>query len=144
MNALFWGNRKDDDIAALCDAGCDKLTVQIAHSMVQTGYETSGGAKVVFGERILTPSDPRFADAAKGDYHLRSAAGRWTPSGRVKDDVTSPAVGAGTPIADGQRRELRVELGALRQQRRGVRRPLIERHQRGWSFSPECPRTPML
>lgn len=112
VNALFWGNRKDGDIAALCDAGCDKLTVHIAHSMVQTGYETSGGAKVVFGERILAPADPRFVNAAKGDYHLRSTAGRWTPSGRVKDDVTSPAIGAGTPIADGPRRGQRVELGA--------------------------------
>lgn len=33
--------------------------------------------------------DPCFADAASGDFHLKSAAGRWNGTTWVKDTVTS-------------------------------------------------------
>jgi hypothetical protein len=44
-------------------------------------------------------SDPLFADANSGDYHLKSEAGRWDPTSEswVKDDVTSPGIDAGEP-----------------------------------------------
>jgi len=48
-------------------------------------------------------TDPRFADEAGGDYHLKSAAGRWSPTvnggagGWVIDDVTSPCIDMGDP-----------------------------------------------
>lgn len=41
--------------------------------------------------------DPLFADPAAGDYHLRSALGRWDDGDWVSDDETSPAIGAGAP-----------------------------------------------
>ena len=43
--------------------------------------------------------DPLFADAAKGDFHLKSQAGRWDPNGLTwrLDDVTSPCIDAGDP-----------------------------------------------
>lgn len=46
-------------------------------------------------------SDPLFADAAAGDYHLRSRAGRWSPQTRswVLDLVTSPAIDAANPAS---------------------------------------------
>jgi hypothetical protein len=46
-----------------------------------------------------TLKNPIFADPNKGDYHLRSKAGRWHPKKRswIQDDVTSPCIDAGDP-----------------------------------------------
>jgi len=46
-------------------------------------------------------ADPCFADAANGDYHLKSQAGRWDPDeGRwTKDEVTSLCIDAGDPAS---------------------------------------------
>lgn len=43
--------------------------------------------------------DPCFADAASGDFHLKSAAGRWNGTTWVKDTVTSPCNDAGEASA---------------------------------------------
>lgn len=45
--------------------------------------------------------DPMFVNAAGGDYHLKSQAGRWDPVDKawVQDIVTSPCVDAGDPAA---------------------------------------------
>lgn len=43
--------------------------------------------------------DPCFADAASGDFHLKSAAGRWNGTIWVKDTVTSPCIDAGETSA---------------------------------------------
>ena len=42
---------------------------------------------------------PCFADAASGDFHLKSAAGRWNGTTWVKDTVTSPCIDAGETSA---------------------------------------------
>ncbi len=44
--------------------------------------------------------DPLFADRSNRDYHLKSAAGRWTGNSWVFDTVTSPAIDAGSPKSD--------------------------------------------
>jgi len=46
--------------------------------------------------------DPLFADPAKGDFHLKSKAGRWDPKAKkwVKDNIHSPCIDAGDPKAD--------------------------------------------
>jgi len=43
-------------------------------------------------------SNPQFADPGNLDYHLKSGAGRWDPTGElwVYDDVNSPCIDAGT------------------------------------------------
>lgn len=43
--------------------------------------------------------DPCFADAASGDFHLKSATGRWNGTTWVKDTVTSPCIDAGETSA---------------------------------------------
>ena len=43
--------------------------------------------------------DPCFADAASGDFHLKSAAGRWNGTTWVKDTVTSQCIDAGETSA---------------------------------------------
>jgi len=103
-NAIFWGNAKGRDFAVSCSEGtCRALKVNISHSMVQTEYQKQG-ATMSFGPGILSPADPLFADPEKDDFHLKSAAGRWTRSGYVKDTASSPALGRGTGKAS--------ELGA--------------------------------
>ena len=53
-----------------------------------------------------THENPRFAvdgywdgddNWVEGDYHIKSVAGRWTETGWVNDDVTSPCIDAGDP-----------------------------------------------
>lgn len=47
--------------------------------------------------------DPMMADEEHGDYHLRSAAGRYDPTARqfvTTDTVTSPVIDLGDPATD--------------------------------------------
>lgn len=46
-------------------------------------------------------ADPLFADPANGDFHLRSAFGRWNPvtASWLLDTITSPALDAADPAA---------------------------------------------
>jgi hypothetical protein len=94
INTIFWGNKPNEDIAANCDENCSNVRVNISHSMVQTRYGANG-LKVNFGDGIITPVDPQFADPGNGDYHLKSAAGRWTSNGHVRDAASSPLLGRG-------------------------------------------------
>ncbi|MHC4168668.1 MAG: right-handed parallel beta-helix repeat-containing protein, partial [Planctomycetota bacterium] len=50
---------------------------------------------------VVEPNDPN-AIWIDGDYHLKSATGRWDPgSGTwIRDDVTSPCIDAGNPDSD--------------------------------------------
>ena len=54
-------------------------------------------ASSAYSNRII--GDPLFADATSGDYHLKSAAGRWNGSTWVTDAVTSPCIDAGDPAS---------------------------------------------
>lgn len=42
--------------------------------------------------------NPLFADEANGDFHPRSIAGRWTPSGFVTDTVHAMTIDMGSPL----------------------------------------------
>lgn len=46
--------------------------------------------------------DPLFADPDKGDFHLKSKAGRWNPKAKkwVKDNMHSPCIDAGDPKSE--------------------------------------------
>ena len=115
INAIFWGNAPGLDFVATCDQQCGKVRVNVSHSMVQTKY-LNQGLKITFGDGIIAPVDPLFADPANGDFHLKSKAGRWTPTGRVQDPVSSPALGKGYPAArpteNPERAGQQIELGA--------------------------------
>jgi parallel beta-helix repeat protein len=49
-----------------------------------------------------TPDDPSDDFWVRGDYHLRSEAGRWDPKslGWVQDVLTSPCIDTGNPASD--------------------------------------------
>ncbi|NIP22292.1 MAG: hypothetical protein GWN67_00375 [Phycisphaerae bacterium] len=61
---------------------------------------------------------PLFADAAGGDYHLKSERGRYWPAHDVwvLDDVTSPCIDGGDPAADPPNERMpnggRINMGA--------------------------------
>ena len=66
-------------------------TPVVTYSNVQGGFTGEGNID----------ADPLFADAANGDYHLKSQAGRWDPASQswIIDDVTSPCIDAGDPTS---------------------------------------------
>jgi hypothetical protein len=114
VDAIFWQNAPGLDFAASCEKHCTRMRITVSYAMVQTKH-LSNGVKVSFGEGILAPADPLFADPETGDFHLRSAFGRWTAAGYVSDPVTSPALAKGTPGAGAdnpERAGRRHELGA--------------------------------
>jgi len=88
-NCIFWNNGSDfeayDDGTALAD-----LTVN--YTLTQQGYAGTGNIS----------SNPLFADAANGDFHLQSTNGRFDPAtGQfVNDSADSPAIDAGNPASD--------------------------------------------
>jgi parallel beta-helix repeat protein len=75
-NTILWDN-----------TGGDLFGCRTKYSCVQRG-----------GEGAIT-ADPLFADPQNGDYHVRSARGRYWPEHDiwVLDKVTSPCVDAGDP-----------------------------------------------
>jgi predicted outer membrane repeat protein len=115
VDAIFWGNAPGQDFVASCEKRCDIVKVNVSHSMVQTEH-ASNGLKVTFGPGIVAPADPMFVAPEAGDFHLKSATGRWTPSGHVADPVTSPLLAKGYPEGktdqNPERAGRRNELGA--------------------------------
>ncbi len=63
----------------------------VSYSDIEGGWEGEGNID----------NDPLFADPNKGDYHLKSQAGRWDSISQswVQDDVTSPCIDAGDPMS---------------------------------------------
>lgn len=114
-NSLFWGNAEGGDFAVACSKRCNEIKMNVDHSMVQTKY-ADGSIKIGFGAGIVSPVDPLFVSADKGNFHLQSAAGRWSPAGSVSDAATSHAIGKGDPKgatdANPERAGPRSELGA--------------------------------
>jgi hypothetical protein len=66
-------------------------TGAVTYSDIQGSYPGAGNIDV----------DPLFADAAGGDYHLKSQAGRWHPGSEswITDDLSSPCIDAGDPAS---------------------------------------------
>lgn len=114
-NAIFWGNAPKRDFAVACSSGCDAVSVVVDYSMVQTRY-ADGGIEIDFRPGIVRPANPLFVSLKKGDFHLKSTFGHWTPDGYVRDAASSPALAKGDPdgsTADNPKRAgKRTELGA--------------------------------
>ena len=69
-----------------------KITYSCLYNTVKSDNLTDYGTGCI-------AKDPCFADAASGDFHLKSAAGRWNGTTWVKDTVTSPCIDAGETSA---------------------------------------------
>ncbi len=88
-NCILWDNVADmaseDEISVV---GGTAPTV--TYSCVAGGYTGTGNIS----------TDPQFANAGGGDFHLKSQAGRWSGSGWSTDGTTSPCIDAGDPTDD--------------------------------------------
>jgi len=83
-NSVFWGN--GDDVFVRPDSTSASA---VRYTLLQEAVPGNGN--------IVT--DPLFADAANGDFRLRSRAGRWDPTAGawVADALHSPGIDAGDP-----------------------------------------------
>jgi hypothetical protein len=65
-------------------------------------YGNAGGNYKNVSSSSDINADPLYADRGNGDYHLKSIAGRWSPSSNawVSDTVNSPGIDAGSPLSD--------------------------------------------
>jgi hypothetical protein len=81
-NCILWNNTPPE---VRVGAG----TVSVTYSDIRGGFTGEGNIA----------ADPLFADAANGDYHLKSHWGRWDPVNEswVIDGITSPCIDTGDP-----------------------------------------------
>jgi parallel beta-helix repeat protein len=84
-------------------------TASVTYSDIEGGWSGEGNIDEApcFAELGYWDLGSSLADASddtwvRGDYHLRSQAGRWDPEGShwVQDLITSPCIDAGNPAAD--------------------------------------------
>ena len=89
QNCIFWNNGSDFDFLP-AGQPISKLTVD--YTLTQQGYAGTGNIT----------SNPLFADAPNGDFHLQSTGGRFNPAtGQfVSDSQHSPAIDTGNPMSD--------------------------------------------
>jgi len=81
-NCILWGNTAT---ASHNEIYSSASSPTVSYSCIQGGYTGTGNIS----------SDPQFADAAGGDFHVKSQEGRWNGSGWSTDATTSPCIDAG-------------------------------------------------
>ncbi len=91
VNTIVWANNPDQIYTATAYNG------YVRASDIQGGWPPMSGPGP-----INKNVDPCFADPLQGDFHLKSAAGRWDPNQYqwVKDSVTSLCIDAGYDSLD--------------------------------------------
>ncbi len=86
VSSILWGNDRSGR-EFFNDGSC---TISVRYSDVEEVVDGLGNIS----------ADPLFADAASGDFHLRSAVGRFDEdNGWVTDSETSPCIDAADPAA---------------------------------------------
>jgi hypothetical protein len=103
-NCIIWGNTAPvgSQIAIKeTSTGAEPSTMSVYYSTVMYGPEAVyvGACCSCNWEDGNFDTDPFFADPNKGDYHLKSQAGRWDPNSQswIIDNVQSPCIDAGDP-----------------------------------------------
>jgi hypothetical protein len=88
QNCIFWNNGRDFD---KIDKESMPAILTVNYTLTQQGYAGTGNFS----------SDPLFANAPNGDFHVKSKYGRFDPAtGKfVNDNVHSPAIDAGNPAS---------------------------------------------
>ncbi len=103
-NSILWGDSSSNgmEIALLGSSGSYDLTVSYsdveggqAQVYRESGYTLNWGSGNLDTDPLF--ADPDSMDPDDRDFHLKSAAGRWTDSGWVNDTVTSLCIDAGNP-----------------------------------------------
>ena len=112
INCIMWGDTapQGDEIALFLNCVCCVTGCICYPSSITVSYsDVQGGETAVYVEPECTlnwgegniDTDPCFADASNGDYHMKSQAGRWDPNSEswVQDNVTSPGIDTGDPMS---------------------------------------------
>jgi len=86
-NSIFWNNGSDFQFVA---NGVSQAKLTVTYTLTQQGYTGTGNIS----------SNPLFADAAKGDFHVQSRNGRFSDGKWINDSANSPAIDAGNPTSD--------------------------------------------
>jgi hypothetical protein len=104
INCIIWDcpqpvTLTDSSNTQIADRGSH---ITIKYSDIEgdrNGISISGSQSTATWGQGNINSDPQFAAAGNGDYHLKSQAGRWDPIRErwVKDNYTSPCIDAGDP-----------------------------------------------
>jgi hypothetical protein len=92
VNCIFWGNSDESGTGVYSSQITGRAVINF--SCVQDSL----GSNPRPGEGNIS-ADPLFADADKGDYRLKSQAGRWDPDSEswIIDETDSPCIDAGDP-----------------------------------------------
>jgi len=93
-NSILWDNSDSNGVreaTQIMDTQADK-TSTISYCCI------AGWTGTLSGTGIMS-TDPRFVDAANGDYHLKSEGWRWDTQRKRwhYDAITSPCIDAGNP-----------------------------------------------
>ncbi len=105
-NSIIWDNQLFEPYFGpqiVLDSQDSPSVMAISDSDIQDGQaqvETCTGCLLIWANNIDV--NPRFANAANGDYHLQSQAGRWDPNTNswVIDTYTSPCIDTGSITSD--------------------------------------------
>jgi parallel beta-helix repeat protein/predicted outer membrane repeat protein len=113
-SSIIWGNQAaDGPQLALVDDALEGTILAITYSDVQggsSGHSVGPNCAIDYGTGDKN-ADPLFASGASGDFHLKSASGRWDPAARAwvlddggnliqADDLNSPCIDSADPAAD--------------------------------------------
>jgi len=104
-NSILWNNHAPKGSEAYLNVNSHMTYEYCDVADLATSTFVYGGSSVTVGDGVFQ-ADPLFADADNGDYHLKSAYGRWMvgPDGEggewVTDNVMSPCIDAGSPAAE--------------------------------------------
>jgi parallel beta-helix repeat protein len=96
-----WGGEPTIQNSIIYFNGSEYNDVQIESDLAMINYSDIQGGWPEEADGNIH-ADPLFADAAGGDYHLKSQAGRYDPisDSWIQDDVTSSCIDAGNPDSD--------------------------------------------
>jgi len=97
----IWGGETTVQNSIIYFNGSEYNGVQIESDLATINYSDIQGGWPEEADGNID-ADPLFADAANGDYHLKSQAGRYNPisDSWIQDDVTSPCIDTGNPDSD--------------------------------------------
>lgn len=84
VSSIVWDGGGADFLAD------DTSTLTVRYTLTEAGMAGEGNVS----------GDPLFADAAAGDFHVRSTRGRFLAGAWVTDDADSPTIDVGDPAAD--------------------------------------------
>lgn len=104
VNTIFWQNTGGASKIAYLESPTITSVLSLHYSLVEDGSGCVAGNGSLSADDNLA-GDPLFADAANGDFHLKSVVGRWDPAANqglgawVADAVHSPCINAGDPVS---------------------------------------------